>query len=167
MRLEELDFEPRRGAGAGGWLLLAAGALCLAAAVSAQLSASADLEGLKSRLAALGEERRALRIPVANPAELAAARRVVAALNRPWSALFGELEGADTADVALLALRPDTAAGELRISAEARDLGAMLAFHRWLEERPQIGDVALIRHELTPQGVGPALRFELRAGWKP
>lgn len=167
MRFDELEFQPRRRAGALGWLLLLAGATSLALVVSFQMEATASLERVKTGLRDQQARHSEARVPAASEAELVAARRVVEALNRPWEALFSELEQADTADIALLSLRPDSTARELRISAEARDVAAMLNYHRWLGARPQLADVALVRHEQLGQGAQRALRFDLRAAWRP
>lgn len=161
----DLDFLARDRAHPLGWLLLLAGGLLLAAVVAQTFRVGAESERLRERIGQAQQARQAsAREGRPEAPELLAARRVVAAVNRPWRELFETLEGADTDQVSLLALRPRIVARELWLAAEARDLGAMLAYHRWLEGRPQLRDVSLLRHEALPAAAG-AVGFELRATW--
>lgn len=172
MRRLELDFRRRPRASLGGWTLLAAGVLAAALAVSAgrQVTAATmrDQTALRQVEMKLPEAARpALSVAEskAREAALASMRRVQQQLNLPWDTLFETLESRSGPDIALLALTPDARKRSLRLSAEARDLEAMLAFHRQLEQSDALRDVSLLSHELVAQGSGRAIRFTLVANW--
>ncbi len=172
MRTLDLDFQRRRPASAAGWALLAAGALAAVwvfhtgERVAAETAAFEDsvrriertLPGAARAPATTAENK-------AQEAVLADMRRVVAQLNLPWNGLFASLESIVTSDVALLSLTPDARKRQLRISAEARNLGAMLAFHRRLEETGRVRDVALVTHEIGEQAPERPVRFNIVATW--
>lgn len=173
MRRLALDFRRRPRPAAGGWLLLAAGVLAsaltlwagqqIAAETRAHESARAHIEGQ------LPEHARASRPAPATRADEAALTRlraVQAQLKLPWSDLFATLESLAGADVALLSLSPDARKRQLRLSAEARDLAAMLAFHRRLEDSPPLRDVSLVSHEVVEQAPGRPVRFQMLAAWE-
>lgn len=85
----------------------------------------------------------------------------------PWGALFATLEASSTDEVALLSLAPDARKGVVRIVAEARDLSAMLEFHRRLESAGGLHDVALSSHEIVEQVAEHPVRFNIAARWVP
>ena len=80
---------------------------------------------------------------------LAEMRKVSQQLRRPWERLFAMLEAMPRENVALLTLTPDARKGQVRISAEARDLEAMLEFHQRLEASDELSDVSLLSHEIV------------------
>lgn len=175
MRRLELDFQRRQIASPLGWGLLAAGLLVSALTLLGHLHLAEQtalragelrhIEGLLQAggagLAPLsaGESR-------AQAASLAEMRRVSAQMNLPWAALFTTLESLQRKDIALLSLAPDARKGQLRISAEARDLQAMLAFHRSLEQSVELRDVSLLNHEVVTQVAERPIRFNLLATWE-
>lgn len=172
MRRVELDFVRRPRPSAAGWALLAAGMLAAGAALWAGHEAAA---GAAVHEAALRRIERtlpdAVRAPLspaetrARDATLADMRRVQAQLELPWGELFATLEALASPDIALLALTPDARKRQLRIAAEARDLAAMLAYHRRLEDSAALRDVALVNHEIAEQQPGRPVRFNLVAAW--
>ncbi|AQZ95512.1 pilus assembly protein [Halopseudomonas phragmitis] len=93
-------------------------------------------------------------------------RRVSAQMNRPWERLFVTLETLPMEDIGLLGLATDARKGQLRIQAEARDLEAMLAFHRRLEEGEALSDVYLLNHEVLERNPGRPVRFSLLLTWR-
>ena len=103
---------------------------------------------------------------LAQQASLAEMRRVSAALNLPWEGLFATLEALPLKDVALLGLTPDARKRLLRISAEARNLEAMLEFHQRLEDSDGLSDVSLLDHEVLVQVAERPIRFNLLATWE-
>ncbi|MNH34421.1 hypothetical protein D3C79_950170 [compost metagenome] len=76
------------------------------------------------------------------------------------------LEGLPQDDIALLTLTPDARKGQLRISAEARDLEAMLAFHKRLEASAELRDVSLLNHEIIAKQAEHPVQFNLSAIWE-
>jgi Tfp pilus assembly protein PilN len=175
MRRLELDFQRRQIASPLGWGLLAAGLLVSALTLLGHLHLAEltalragelrHIEGLLQTggagLAPLsaGESR-------AQAASLAEMHRVSAQMNLPWAALLTTLESLQRKDIALLSLAPDARKGQLRISAEARALQAMLAFHRSLEQSVELRDVSLLNHEVVTQVAERPIRFNLLATWE-
>ena len=170
MRRLDLDFVHAPRIHPLGWGLFALGLLGVGAAGLAGLRVAADRAALEA--AAWRVEQAA---PVAMPASATEARAQSAAqaaldtlraqLNLPWEGLFTTLEALASEDVALLALAPDARRRQLRLQAEARDLGAMLAFHRRLEDSPRLRDVALVSHESGEHAAQRPVRFVLTANW--
>lgn len=97
--------------------------------------------------------------------EVRAANAVIAHINVPWEALFGELEAATDENVALLAIQPDPATGQVRIAGEARKLESVLGYILKLQARDGLANVLLLGHEVkeTPQR---PVAFTLSAEWK-
>ncbi|WKN20061.1 pilus assembly protein [Azotobacter vinelandii] len=174
MRLLELDFQRRSVASPLGWALLAAGLLLAGALWALQQRVDAERARAAQELARLQPERHgelhqaplSKADALAQQASLAEMRRVSAALNLPWNGLFATLEGLPLKDVALLSLAPDARKRLLRISAEARDLEAMLAFHQRLEDSDGLSDVSLLDHEVLVQVAERPIRFNLLATWE-
>jgi Tfp pilus assembly protein PilN len=87
-------------------------------------------------------------------------------LAAPWDALFADLEAANSADAALLSIRPEDEGRSLRLSGEARDFGAVLAYIARLQHARSLSRVLLASHERAPNGAAAAVRFSLTAEWK-
>lgn len=174
MRLIELDFQRRSIASPLGWALLAAGLLLAGVLWALQQRIDAQTARDAQELARLrpeqgGEVRQAplsKADSLAQQASLAEMRRVSAALNLPWNGLFATLEALPLKDVALLGLTPDARKRLLRISAEARNLEAMLEFHQRLEDSDGLSDVSLLDHEVLVQVAERPIRFNLLATWE-
>jgi len=174
MRALDLDFQRRSLASPLGWTLLAAGLLLAGLLWALQQQVAADTVRDAQELARLqqgqgGEVRQASLSKadsLAQQASLAEMRRVSAALNLPWNGLFATLESLPLQDVALLGLTPDARKRLLRISAEARNLEAMLEFHRRLEDSDGLSDVSLLDHEVLVQVAERPIRFNLLATWE-
>lgn len=154
-----------------GVVLLAAGAAAtygLLVEYRAQQRESAALEERIER-AQLAARRELPRLRVADGRALAqevrAANAVIAHINVPWNELFGELEAATDADVALLAIQPDPASGQVRIAGEARRLESVLGYIGKLEAREGLANVVLLSHELKDAPSRP-VAFALAAEWR-
>ena len=172
MRALELDFARPRRAGPAGWAMLLAGAIATALLFVAGQGYERDLTQHRAVVQRAEQALPGAARPAASAAEakaqqavLAEVRRVGAQLDLPWGELFGALESIAVADVALLSLSPDARKRQLRISAEARNVEAMLDFHRRLEESTVFRDVSLINHEIVAQVPERPVRFNLVADW--
>lgn len=97
---------------------------------------------------------------------LAEMQRVSAQLQRPWERLLNTLEQLPREDVALLSLNCSASRGQLRVSAEARNLEAMLALHQQLEQSNELSDVSLLNHEVINRPNERAVMFNLLADWE-
>ncbi|WP_460126530.1 PilN domain-containing protein [Pseudomonas sp. S2_C03] len=175
MRTLNLDFQPRRRSGPLGWtLLVLGGVLALSCLVISQRLG----EQVEQQQGHLQTTQRVLtgdngtRVSL-TPAEtreqaqnLAEMRKVSQQLRRPWESLFAMLETMPRTDIALLTLTPDARKGQVRISAEAKDLEAMLDFHRNLEASDELSDVSLLSHEIVANVPEHPVQFNLSATWE-
>ena len=172
--LLRIDFAPgaRRVRG-GVWTLLAgaAFALALAAAQVASLqSERADAQSSSRRLADArgGAPAVAAPRPKNDAHQVALARevrQVTGQLLTPWAALLSSLGSVPTSDVALLAVEPSVARHAVRLTAEARDAGAMLGYVGALQRDPRLSSVVLVSHQVQSQAPGTPLRFQVQADW--
>lgn len=169
MRKLRIDFVRRAPPAPGGWLLLAAGIAVVCVVGQAQFELAQEAQQQSARLAALqassGAAAQAAGIDSVGDPGLAAARQVLERSRLPWHALFAALESADPADVALLAVTPDLARRQVKIQAEARDLAAMLAFHRHLQGDAALANVVLVDHSVLQEVPETPVRFHLLANW--
>lgn len=174
MRALDLEFQPRRSSPLA-WSLLALGGVLLVALFVAQQRWQAEQQVLEAQVHRL-EQQLGRRPAIAAPQDsatrreqaerLAQMRSVSQQLQRPWEQLFDRLEGLPQEDVALLTLTPDARKGQLRISAEARNLEAMLQFHKRLESIDQLRDVSLLNHEINARQPEHPVQFNLSATWE-
>lgn len=171
-RAIHIDFGPRRLASPFGWMVLIAGILALAVALATGHRIAEEtavqlntLGNIEQRVPGAGRAPPTVAETRAREATLADMRRILDQLNLPWGGLFATLESLHGSDVALLSIAPDARNGNLRISGEARNLGAMLDYHRRLDESPGIRDVSLVSHEIVEQVPERPVRFSLVATW--
>ncbi|NWL77605.1 pilus assembly protein [Pseudomonas taiwanensis] len=174
MRPIDLDFQHKPVSSIPGWLLLGGGMLMAVLMLGAHHGIGNETETRNAELQRVDQQlqKRGLRqAPLsageekARAASVAELRRITAQMNLPWDGLFAMLEAQSRKDVALLSLTPDARKGQLRISAEARDLPAMLAFHRDLEASDALSDVSLLNHEMVTEQAERPIRFNLLANW--
>jgi len=167
MRKLEIDFQRSTGPNALGWLLLGAGLAAAAGVLQASAHLHHETQAQSDRLARL-QRSGAVAANPAGPAEdpaVVAARQVLEHARLPWDTLFSALETTDRADVALLSITPDVARRQVRLQAEARNLGSMLRFHRELQRSTALGHVALVDHTIGKDGTQAPVRFHLLANW--
>ncbi|WP_137823246.1 PilN domain-containing protein [Pseudomonas sp. D(2018)] len=174
MRQIDLDFQHNPVSSVPGWILLGGGMLMAVLMLGAHLRTcdeadvrSAELQRVEQQLQKRGLRQAPLSAAEekARVASVAEMRRITAQMNLPWDGLFAMLEAQPRQDIALLSLAPDARKGQLRIAAEARDLAAMLAFHRELEASDALSDVSLLNHEMVTEQAERPIRFNLLANW--
>ncbi|WP_077047951.1 PilN domain-containing protein [Pseudomonas sp. KK4] len=175
MRALMLDFQPRRRSTPLGWSLLAGGVVLALTCTLIQQHLSAEAEEQQGHLQTTqrvlsGDTGIKVNLTPAETREqaqnLAEMRKVSQQLRRPWERLFATLEAMPRDDIALLTLTPDARKGQVRISAEAKDLDAMLEFHRRLEASDELSDVSLLSHEIVANVPEQPVRFNLSANWE-
>jgi hypothetical protein len=175
MRPLMLDFQPRRRSGPLGWSLLAGGLVLTLSCVFIQQHLSAQAAQQQGHLQSAqrvltGDTGSKTSLTPAETREqaqnLAEMRKVSQQLRRPWERLFAMLEAMPRDDIALLTLTPDARKGQVRISAEARDLEAMLKFHQRLEASDELSDVSLLSHEIVVKSPEQPVQFNLSASWE-
>ena len=169
MQHSYLDFvDTRRPTRAAGWLLLVVG-LSGSAAVFTwhqlylqpfNAANAAKLQSLEASQAALPKMNEAQMV-----AEWTRAITVADELNLPWEKLFATFEAKAVDQVALLSLDPDVGKRELTLTGEAKNLEAMLAYYRWLQQQPIFTGLALHTHQINRQDQQNPIRFRITAKW--
>lgn len=157
-----------------GRYLLAAGIILLAFELVPFGLALATRQQERDAVEALAARRlasvRALSSPAkpdpALAAQIKVADQVARSLAMPWGDLLAALESAPQESVALLAIEPSTAKKVFRLTAEARDSKAMLAYLASLRTDHRLDNVVLVSHQLQVQTAGRPIRFQLQAGWE-
>jgi hypothetical protein len=99
--------------------------------------------------------------------EMRFARHVIEQLDTPWPALFSAVEAAYDEDVALLGVEPEPGRREVRLLAEAKDAGAMLAYIRQVRQSPVLKGAWLVSHQVNLQDPLHPVRFTVSARWLP
>ena len=174
MRALELDFlKDGRGAAWMGAALLAGG-LALAAAAAAEYVALEEKID-KAQAGLLRESGKARKnLPPAREKadaqkialEFQQARVLMVRLQLPWDSLFASIESANESNVALLSIESDNDRRRVKISAEAKDLDAMVRYLGELRKRPALADVYIESHEQQLKDPQRPVRFVLGANWK-
>jgi len=86
-------------------------------------------------------------------------------LNLPWENLFTTFESNLDLPVAILSLDPDAGKHELTLTGEAKNLEAMLAYYRWLQQKEIFSGLALHTHQVNRQDQENPIRFRITAKW--
>lgn len=171
-----LDFTARRRiAGAGGWLLLVAGAAFALAVILDWQDAHEETARWEDKAAQWGHTARrsgqsggggvdgaaeALR------PQIEAAAKAVTRLAIPWGALYSCLEDNADETVSLLAVLPNADKGEIRLSGEARDFAALRGYLQRLGDSGVLTDVRILSHELRESDAQKPVMFTLVAAWR-
>lgn len=152
-----------------GWILLALGVVSLVLAAhqfqsahAARSVAADQLEHLQARVAKAGGRTKA------GPAESRDTKAAAAAIRElrvPWPQLLDVFEASANPNVALLAIEPTPAQRQVRLTAEAKNSEAMLAYLETLRRDP-LTDVVLLSHQVNEKAPGSPLRFQAQAKWK-
>jgi Tfp pilus assembly protein PilN len=158
---------------ATGIAFLLAGALAAALSVSWYVSVLGEIDRLETSASEMKRMKR--RVPgrmTESPRdaretqqEVRIANQVVQQMTLPWDRLFKELEASASKEIALLAVQPDVAGRQVRISGEAKTFKAMLDYSRRLEQSDMLGEVILLGHEVRAQDPQRPVAFSLSAGW--
>jgi Tfp pilus assembly protein PilN len=98
-------------------------------------------------------------------AKVKSTQQVSKSLTAPWVDLLDAIESAPQQSVALLAAEPTTAKQSFRLTAEARDLDAMLGYLAALQKDRRLVSVFLVSHQVQVQTPGRPIRFQVQAGW--
>ena len=93
------------------------------------------------------------------------ANGVLDQLNVPWGDLFTALEMAQSADIALLQVRPDARSRTVLLGGGARDLAAVLDYMGRLERAEELSEVLLVSHKIETGKPGRPVEFVLAGSW--
>lgn len=96
---------------------------------------------------------------------IARANEVAHGLARRWDRVFLAIESASAPDVALLAIEPDPRKGLIRVTAEAKEKGAMLDYVDRLQAAQPLQRVMLEQHEVLSEVPERPVRFVVSAAW--
>ena len=97
--------------------------------------------------------------------EIKRANEVIGQLNQPWDELFTAVETGDRKHVALLSIEPDPQKRQVKVTAEAKNLAAMLNYARSLEQQQLLTDIFLQSHQVQQQDPEKPVRFVFTATW--
>jgi hypothetical protein len=167
MRSLQIDFRRKPPPSATGWLLLVAGIAAAGASFEVSHELTQQRAAQASRLARAQAAGKGANLAVNEQDDPAvvAARQLMERSKLPWSTLFSALESADPKDVALLAVNPEVQRRQVKIHAEARDLAAMLAYQRQLQQHPALSQVVLVDHTVMKDAPEKPVRFHILANW--
>ena len=164
-----LDFsERRRRLPVGGLIILCLGVLAAYWTLSDYQSIAIESELLDISLARYQPRGDAVarRESLAGLGEIAA---ITEQLNTPWAALLTDLEDATRdsgKDVALLEVAPDRDRQNVRISGEARTLGAVLEYVSRLQGASSVAFPLLENHEIRTSERERPVHFVVSADWR-
>jgi hypothetical protein len=155
------------------WALCLLGAVLLLGAAAAAWNQQrqrerwdAELAGALARAARPVAAAQATAPPV-TAAQALATNAIVLQLNLPWRDLHDAVAAATPATIALVALEPDARRRSLRITAEAKDADAMIAYVEELKKQEIFQGIMLARHEISESDPNRPVRFQLDAQWAP
>jgi len=100
-------------------------------------------------------------------AELKMAQGVIDRLDTPWGVLFAAVDSAFDDQVTLLNVEPDAERRDVQLTAEAKDLAAMQAYVRQIQNSPTFVDAYLASHQINQQDPLRPVRFIVHARWIP
>jgi len=164
-------WQPDRRAERVGFLLLAL-ALPLALWVGWEdAELHADLESRQSELQRLQRAPDKIRTTLSPETkerqrnELKVAQGVIDRLDTPWGVLFAAVDSAFDDQVTLLNVEPEPERREIRLTAEAKDMQAMLAYVRQIGQSPVFREAYLASHQINQQDPLRPVRFIVNARW--
>jgi hypothetical protein len=91
---------------------------------------------------------------------------VVQQLALPWATIIQAVEDAGTSQVAVLQLQPETQQRRLRLTAEAKDQDAIVAYLRRLGETKVLYEVHLVSHQVQLEDPQRPIQFALQASFR-
>lgn len=138
----------------------------VAACVLAALALHAQTQARQSAQRALAAAQQAAVAPPPAHTALSAAqearwRLALKQLNADWRAWFEALERHTPDEVALRAIEPDAARGQLQVQGEARDIDPLLAWARALGGDSRFASVRPLQHQSQDTEAGPRVLLTL------
>jgi Tfp pilus assembly protein PilN len=87
-------------------------------------------------------------------------------LTVPWQDLLAIVEDYRDHDVALIGIDQNPAQSQIRITAEAKDFDAMIAYLKYLQRSVLLREAVLNSHLVETNVAGTPVRFQVTAIWK-
>lgn len=97
--------------------------------------------------------------------EIKHANDVLGQITLPWDKLFQAVEWSSGKDIALLTIEPDAEKREVKITGEAKSIGALLNYVKQLAAQDIFSSVYLQRHQVQQRAPLKPVRFALVAEW--
>ena len=168
-----IDFDRRRTSQppAGVMLLIVAGVL-LSLSGEGLWRAYQNNDRARTEFEAVAHKdpgkKRSMKVVPTPAAELAAkqSQAVMRELTVPWQNLLSIVEGYPVHDVALIGIDQNPAQGQIRITAEARDFDAMIAYLKYLQGSALLREAVLNTHLVETTVPGTPVRFQIAAVWR-
>lgn len=168
-----LDFSRRRApAATGGVILLCAAAVLLLASGARLWHAYAENDRVQAQLEAVRQQtmasRHVVKAPLTPAARLAEkqSQSVLRELTVPWQDLFSIVEDYPDHDVALIGIDQNPAQSQIRITAEAKNFDAMIAYLKYLQTSVLLREAVLNDHLIETNVPGKPVRFQITAVWR-
>ncbi|MGZ2745452.1 hypothetical protein [Burkholderia stagnalis] len=169
----DIDFGRRRIRPATGGMILLAAAVVLLIGGGARLwhayaendRAQAEVETLRHRTFVLRHVAKPPPSPAATLAEKQG-QAILRELTVPWQDLFAIVEDYPDHDVALIGIDQNPAQSQIRITAEAKDLDAMVAYLKYLQASVLLREAVLNDHVIEANVPGKPVRFQITAVWR-
>lgn len=98
-------------------------------------------------------------------AKLKHVTQLIERIDTPWETLFRSVESISENQVAVLSLVSDAEHRELLLTAEAKDLNAMLKYVQLISAAEGLRDVYLSSHQVNIQDALHTIRFTIVANW--
>jgi hypothetical protein len=148
-----------------GLLLLVLSVAIAGVLVARYREAQLELARLQAMASLASAERKPMRtIPKERlDEEVKLAEGVVRRLSLPWGSLVQAIEQASTRDIAVLQLQPDAENRVVRLTAEARNGGAMFEYVRRLNAAKGLTDVHVVSHHLQRDDPQRPIQFSVQA----
>jgi hypothetical protein len=91
---------------------------------------------------------------------------IVSALVMPWNKLLKTIEQADTKDIALLGMAPNTKSQQMILSGEGKNLQAVLNYANQLQAQPMLEKVYLQKYTIDTNNVSKPVKFTIFTQWR-
>ncbi|MGF6598953.1 Tfp pilus assembly protein PilN [Paraburkholderia sp. GAS448] len=169
----DIDFGQRRARPAMSGMILLCAAAVLLLASGARLwhaygendRAQAALEALRQQTLATRHVTKAPPTPAVKLAEKQS-QSILRELTVPWQDLFSIVEDYPDHDVALIGIDQNPAQSQIRITAEAKDFDAMIAYLKYLQASMLLREAVLNDHLIETNVPGKPVRFQITAVWR-
>lgn len=168
----ELEFQRERRPSRAGWILFAVACAFGGDVAWRYVELKEQTRSAMQQLASLPPQARAPAKtgPEYQPRdaerESAFARGVITKMSLPWNDLFKALNATQVEEVQLLGVEPDAEARTVRITAEARDIPAMLTYVARLESEQYFQRAGLLQQEVKRDPRRSSVSFVVSAAWK-
>ncbi|MGF6758152.1 hypothetical protein [Paraburkholderia sp. GAS42] len=169
----DIDFSGRRARPAkGGMILLGVAAVLLLASGGRLWHAYAENDRAQALLDVVRQHtlatRHAVKAPPTPAARLAEkqSQSVLRELTVPWQDLFSIVEDYPDHDVALIGIDQNPAQSQIRITAEAKNFDAMIAYLKYLQKSVLLRQAVLNGHLIETNVPGKPVRFQITAVWR-